>query len=699
MEKNNIEEKTRRKTSGFKKFIQGVWFFLKGGFRSVFLTLTTLSLLFLVVVSGVYVHYANEFQNISPRSSITRNIFLDKSGNKIYESFGKSEPDPVEIDEVPQIIIDATLASEDANFYDHGAVDFRGVSRAAYLNVKSSKKPGILKLSDLFDEESYLQGGSSITQQLVKNLYLTGERSFERKAKEIVYAFEIEKKFSKDEILEMYLNNVYFGQQSLGIKNAAKAYYGKEIDELSLAEVSMLVGLPAAPSDLSPVSGCFDKAKERQKYVLSQMYHEKMITLEEAEEAAAEKLYFGPEKVESFVKHPYFVDYVKKQIKEKIGPEAYDRGGITVQTTLDPKIQAIAEKEARDQVERIKYRNVTNASVIAIDNETGDLRAMVGGIDYEESKFNVTTARRQPGSSFKPIVYLAGLLDEYTASSILWDGYVNFGGTPPYRPRNYDGYFRGNVTVRTALQNSINVPAVQMTSLVGVEKVMETAEKVGIESIDDSIYYGLSIGLGSAEVSLLDLTRAYGTIANLGEKPNATTITKITDAEGETIYIQPKFKEKVLDERVAYIMTNILSDNTSRGQVFGLRSPMWLGDRPVAAKTGTTDSFADSWALGYTPQYTVGVWTGNNDRSVMRNVPGLEGAAPIWNEIMRQVHDGLENKTFEEPEGLEKMWISPYTGRPAIYRGAPNILEYYLPGSEPKPNESFEYLRQFQVSW
>ncbi|MBW6431769.1 PBP1A family penicillin-binding protein, partial [Patescibacteria group bacterium] len=592
--------------------------------------------------------------------------------------------------------IDAVLASEDLNFYHHGAIDPKGLLRATYLNYNNSEKEGLSKFKDLFDEKNYSQGGSSITQQLVKNLYLSNERSFDRKVKEIVYAFELEKKYTKDEILEMYLNNVYFGEQSLGIKNAARTYYGKDLDKLSLAEITMLVGLPVAPTRLSPISGDFEAAKERQRYVLSQMYYAGMITLEEANVSSAENLFLNYSGVDSFIKYPYFVNYVREQVKERVGEDAYNRGGLTVETTLDPKIQEIAEFESKKQIESLKFRNVTNAAVVIINNETGDLEAMVGGVDYETSKVNVATAERQPGSSFKPIVYTAGLIKGYTSSSLLWDGYVNFGGIPPYIPKNYDGYYRGNVTVRTALQNSLNVPAVEMTKLVGVEEILKTAKTLGLKSINENRDHGLSIGLGSAEVRLLDLARAYSTLSSQGQRPNATVINKILDSNDTEIYIQPKLKEKVLDEKIAFIMTNILSDNVSRRQVFGVSSNLQLGNRPVAAKTGTTDSFADNWTMGYTPQYTVGVWVGNNDRSVMRNVSGLDGAAPIWNIVMKRIHTNLEILDFDKPDGLTELWISPYTGRPATYKSRPNILEYYIPDTEPKKDEKFDYLNQFK---
>lgn len=664
--------------------------------RSLFLTMATTFVLFLVFSFLFYLNISSEFDSLQPRNNVTQNIFLDKNGDVFFESFGKAKPTPVKIEETPTLVIDAVLAAEDVNFFNHFGVYPRGIARAIYQNIQDSDRAGVLKILDLFEEKNYTQGGSTITQQVIKNIYLTDERSFERKIKEIIFAIELERKYSKEDILEMYLNNVYFGEQALGIKNASKIYFGKELEELSLAEVSMLAGLPAAPSRLSPISGNFESTKIRQEYVLNQMYLAGKITNKEASEALSKNVYLNPSGRELIVKHPYFSDYVKNKVIEKIGETAYYQGGLVVETTLDPQKQQIIESTAREKIETLERRNVTNAAVVVINNETGNMEAMIGGVDYSESKVNVALAKRQPGSSFKPIVYMAGLIEGYTSSSMLWDAIVNFGGSPPYIPRNYDNMYRGNVTIRTALQNSLNVPAVQMTSLVGVDRVIDVADKLGIGNIDRNNDFGLSLGLGSAEIRLVDLVGAYSVFANLGYKSNANVISKISTTHGEEIYKQPHLKEKVLDERLSYIMTNILSDNHSRRQVFGLSSDLQLGERPVAAKTGTTDAYADNWAVGYTPQYTVGVWVGNNDRSKMRFVSGIDGAAPIWNQIMRKIHTDLEIRQFERPEGLTEMWISPFTGRPANFRGRPNILEHFIPGTEPEANERFEYLDQFR---
>lgn len=686
-------KESRDKIMKSLKIIGDIFVVFLKSFLWVLLTVIILSLAFAAVT---YANYADDFKSLTPKSNSTKNIYYDKNGDIIYEGFGAAEPTQVELADIPQVVKDATLASEDSNFYYHGAIDATGLARAALLNLRDSQKQGLGRIADLFNEDQYSQGGSTITQQLVKNLYLTNERSFDRKIKEMVYSFEIEKKYSKDEILEMYLNNVYFGEQSIGIVNAAKTYYGKDVGELNLAEISMIIGLPAAPSRLSPISGDYEAAKQRQRYVLSQMYYNGKISLEQAQTAASTTLYFTDAQVPVVLKYPYFVDYVTEEVKQKIGTETFEAGGLKIYTTLDPKIQNAVETAAAKHIATLRGRNVTNAASVVLDNESGEVRAMMGGLDYEESKVNVATSRRQPGSSFKPIVYTAGLLEGYTAASKLWDHSVNFGGIPPYRPRNYDGKYRGYLTVRTALSNSLNIPAVEMTKLVGVADVVKTAHILGLESLDADRDYGLSVGLGAGEVELLDMVQAYSTFANAGQRPNPTVIDKIVDSMDNEIYLQPESKEAVLDPRIAYIMTSILSDNNARRLVFGSNSLLQLGKRPVAAKTGTTDSFADNWTMGFTPQYTVGVWVGNNDHSVMRNLPGLQGAAPIWNTIMKEIHKEKEIVQFVKPSGLEEAWISPTTGLPAKTQRKPNLLEYFMPGTVPLKTEKFEYLKQFR---
>lgn len=693
--KDAIEEDLKPK--GWRKVFYILSTVLKTVTFSFFTAFLTMLLIFIVMAFSIYVSYSKSFASAKIRDNSTQTIFFDKNGSVIYESFGARKPDPVKLEEVPAVLKNATLAAEDADFYNHGAVDFRGIGRSMILNIRYSDKSGVMKVTDLFSEKNYSSGGgSTITQQLVKNIYLTNEKSFYRKIKEIVFAYEMEKRESKDKILEDYLNNVYFGEQSLGIKNAAKNYFGKDFKDLSLAEVSMLVGLPQAPTKYSPISGDYNEAKLRQQYVLSKMVEKGMINLEQAKTAANEPLEFKPEAGALTLKYPYFVDYVKAELESKLGEEAVDRGGIKVYTTLDPAVQDVAEAKAKEYMQKFAYRKVTNTAIVVLDNKNESIAGMVGGVDWEKSKVNVATSPRQPGSSFKPIVYTAGLLSGYNATTRLYDGSVNFGGIPPYKPQNYDGKFHGNVTLRNALANSLNIPAVEMAKLAGIDKVLSTAKTLGISTLGtDTSKYGLSIGLGSGEVKLFELVRAYAVFPNAGEYANFSGVSRIIDNEGSEIYVQPKYKAPAIDPRVAFIMTSILSDNQARSMVFGTNNPLTLKNRPVGAKTGTTDDYADSWTVGFTPQYTTGVWMGNNDHSKMARISGVEGAAYIWHDVMEGIHSGLAAEDFTKPDGLTEAWVNRTTGEVSKIQKAPNILENFVPGTEPKEKVDYSYLNQF----
>lgn len=695
--KDEIEEEIEK--SRPRRFARAVGKTVKIFFFSFGMAMLSFLIVFMFLALSIYISYKHSFAVAKTRTNATQTVFYDKNGGVIYESFGARKPDPVPFADIPDVVKNATLAAEDAGFYSHGAIDKRGIGRAAVNNIKRSKKQGLSKISDLFSEEYYTEGGSTITQQLVKNTYLSNEKSFDRKIKEIIYSVELEKKWPKDKIFEEYLNNVYYGEQSLGIKNAAKNYFGKDVSELSLSEASILAGLPTAPTKLSPVSGDFSESKKRQEYVLSKMVNLKMISFDEAKEAANAPLEFANTKTELTLEYPYYVDFVKQEVASKLGREALDAGGLSVYTTLDPTSQDTAEAKVKEYLAKFKYRKVTNASAVVLDNKNETVSALVGGANWEGSEVNVATSERQPGSSFKPIVYTAGLLSGYSAATRLLDTRVNFGGNPPYIPRNYDGSYHGNVTARTALANSLNIPAVEMTKLAGVEKVIETAKKMGITTINnDAGSYGLSIGLGSAEVELFELTRAFSVFANGGGLAMFSSIDKVVDNEGTEIYKPKKLKQEAIDPRVAYIMTSILSDNKARSMVFGTSNPLTLKDRPVAAKTGTTDNYTDSWTIGFTPQNTIGVWMGNNDRSKMAQLPGIEGAAYIWQDIIKEISKGLPAEEFQKPEGLTELAINPYTGAvTTATRWSP--IEYFVPGTEPKDKPNLSYLDQFRSGY
>ncbi len=674
-------------------------FIFKFSLKTFFILITVIFFTVSLFVIGVHGKYAGEFNDAKPKTNGTQAIFYDKDGNIIYEGFGAKEPEYVPLDQIPEVVKNATLAAEDINFYKHGPVDMHGIARAIYSNYTSSDSQGIGRILDLLNEGEYSQGGSTITQQLIKIRYLSSERSFERKTKEFIYSLEMEKKLTKDKILEEYLNYIPYGEQSIGIQNASKIYFGKNISELNLAEASLLAGLPQAPSKYSPITGDFEQSKKRQEYVLQQMILADFISIEEGKEAANAPLIFT-DKRELILKYPFFVQYIKQELIKTYGSDFVEEGGIRVYTTLDPTKQETAERIAAEYVEKFKSRNVSNAAVVALDNETNNILAMVGGVDWQNSKVNVATSLRQPGSSFKPIVYATGFIQGYSPGTKLLDTYVNFGGTPPYVPKNYDGSYYGNVSVRSALANSLNIPAVEMTQLVGIDNVIETAYSLGIRTITNSPEsYGLSLGLGSAEVKLLELVGAYSTFADNGKRTLPNGIIKIQNGQGEEILKIERQKKEVIDPRAAFMINDILSDTKARRMIFGTGNKLEIKGHTVAAKTGTTDNYSDSWTLGYTPDITVGVWMGNNDRSQMKVISGIEGAAYVWHDIMQSYLTDIPDKPFIKPGGLSEVWISPYTFSQAPKEGSPYVLEYYLPGKEPTSKPDFSYLEPFNKTY
>jgi len=696
---NHHKQKPKKKT----KYIKMWWvvfyrvlfktFALAGRAFLIFIIILTLTVGFFMI--GIYFKYANDFKTAKPKTGGTQAIFYDKNGDIIYEGFGTSDPDYVSLDQIPDVVKKATLAAEDKDFYHHGPIDMKGIARAAYRNYQGSSQEGIGKFTGLFNENEYSQGGSSITQQLVKNRYLAGEKSFERKIKELVYSYELEKKMSKDQILEQYLNNIYYGEQALGIKNAAKIYFGKDLKDLDLAEASYLAGLPAAPSRYSLISGDYEIGKKRHEYVLQQMIQEKYITEEDGKNAVNQSLVLSGER-KSVIKYPYFVQYVKQELINLYGSELVETGGLKIYTTLDPKVEDLAEKKAKEYVNKFKYAHVTNASVVVMDNKTNNILAMVGGVDWDKSKVNVATSKRQPGSSFKPIVYTAGFNQGYSPLTKLLDQSINFGGIPPYIPRNYNGGYMGNVSARTALANSLNIPTVEMGQLAGIENVIKTAQDMGITTLNKGPEnYGLSLSLGSGEVKLLDLVEAYSTLSDAGKRTVPTGIEKVLDNTNNNIYRVNRQKKEVVDPRVAYMTTSILSDTKARQKVFGAGNKLEIKGHTVAAKTGTTESFADSWTVGFDTNITAGVWMGNNDHSKMGQISGIEGAAYVWHDIMTELLKGTPDAAFPKPSNISEVWVNPYNFSKAPRNGSPYVVEYFIPGKEPSLKPSFSYLNQF----
>lgn len=619
---------------------------------------------------GMYFKYSNEFASVTPQSNSTQLVMYNNAGNEIFRGFGAAEPSRVELASIPDVVKNATLAAEDVDFYKHGPIDIKGIGRAIYLNWQSSNKSGVAKLGDLLSESNYSQGGSTITQQLIKNIYLTDEKSFDRKIKEAVFAYKLEGKYSKDKILEMYLNEIYYGEQALGIKNAARIYFNKDLSELSLAEASMLSGLPQAPTYYSPINGDETAAKKRQEYVLQKMYLAGTIDLATAKEAANAPLeYYG--KDISTNKYPYFSQFVKEELADKLGAENVENKGLKVYTSLDPAKQLVAEARMAENLKKLAYRGASNAAVVIGDVANNSILAMVGGSDWNTSKVNVATSLRQPGSSFKPIVYATGLDNGFTAASILNDKYINYGGTPAYAPKNYSGGFSGYVTLRNALARSLNTTAVAMGKSVGIEKVIDMSHTLGITSLNDKPEnYGLPLALGSGEVKLVDMVEAFSTFADGGKRMPQTSILKVTSNDAQEIALPKRNKLQVLSADTAYIISSILSDNRARSATFGTVSPLKTA-KTTAVKTGTTDNYADSWTMGFSPDYVVGVWMGNNDHTPMKQVSGIEGAAYVWHDVMTDILANVPDKAFTKPAGIVEKKVN-------------GVVEYFKAGTEPK---------------
>lgn len=567
----------------------------------------------------------------------------DSTGTHLLYEIGESRRTRVSLADISPLLINATLAVEDDQFYEHHGLDFFGILRGVVLKPLTGERA---------------QGGSTITQQLIKNSLLTPERTVQRKVKEAVLALELEQRFEKDTILEMYLNSIPYGNRSYGVEAAAQTFFGTSAKNVSLAQASMLAALPKAPTYYSPYGSHYEDLKFRQEHIVNRMAHLNMISTEEAEAAKKEELQLLPPR--ESIQAPHFVFYVKELLEEEYGQRVVEEGGLRVTTTLDMRLQLIAEEVLKDAQERLKALGASNGAIVAINPGTGDILAMAGSLDYfnEEIDGNVNVAvrHRSPGSSIKPFIYAAAFDKGFTPSTILVDAETDFG--QDYRPKNYDLGQRGPVTMRSALANSINIPAVQTLYLVGVKEATDLAQKMGMTSLHDPDRYGLSLVLGGGEVRLLDIASAYGVFAAEGSRYPTRPILKVEDASEVLFDITEESPggEAALNPQTARLITDVLADNNARAIVFGTGSYLQLGSRPVAAKTGTTQDFRDGWTLGFTPSLVAGVWVGNNDNSPMgKGAAGANSAAQIWNAFMRRALEGTPIEQFTRPEPQQNL--------------------------------------------
>lgn len=597
----------------------------------------------LVLIIGIFIYFAKDLPNpdkVNKRVVAESTKIYDRTGEHVlYEVHGEEKRTLIPFEEMGDNIKYATIVSEDQDFYYHRGVKFSSIIRAA--------------LKD-FLNRGVAQGGSTITQQFVKNSILTNEQTITRKIKELILSLEIEQKFSKDEILRMYLNEIPYGSNAYGIEAAAQTFFGKNAKELTLDEAATLAVLPRATTFFSPYGSHIDRLKYNQEVVLDRMANLGYIEQSQADEAKAvdvlDKVVVNRENI----KAPHFVMYVKEYLDEKYGKEEMEEGGMKIYTTLDWEKQQIAEQAVKEGAEKnLQNWNAENASLVAIDPKTGQILTMVGSKDYFDKEIdgqvNVAIRDRQPGSSFKPYVYLTAFTKGYLPETILFDVETDFnkGSDDNYIPQNYDGKFRGAVKVKEALGMSLNVPAVKTLYLVGVKDAVQMAKSLGITGLDDPDRYGLSLVLGGGEVKLLDHVNAFATLANGGVKHNKTAILKIENKKGEVI---EEFKDtdgdRVVQEEFVAMLDHVISNNKYRAPAFGENNPLRFDNRPVVAKTGTTNEFRDGWTMGYTPSIAVGVWAGNNDNSPMKEgAAGANVAAPIWRTFVDQV---VNNYNIEE---------------------------------------------------
>ena len=692
------------------------------------LMLTALTAVFLV-----YNHYSNRLEDeidrladLASYQSFETTVIYDHAGNKLYEVIGEGRRTRIPLEQIPLHMRQATIAIEDDTFYENRGIDIPSIARAAWQYVRYGY---------------IVSGGSTITQQLIRNVLFTNEYRYEqslnRKLDEALLAVILTQRMSKDEILELYLNEIPYGNLAYGVEAAAQTYFGKPASALTLGEAALLASLPQAPAELDPFNpdpSVQRRVIERRRLVLDLMTKEGYITRQQADAAFAEPLNFVSPNI-SLDAAPHFVVYVQSQLEAlpdrvpqldaAMFRRELARGGLQVYTTVNMDIQRLAESVARAQVSQLKAaHNMNNAAVVVIRPDTGEILAMVGSVDFNDESIdgqvNVTVARRQPGSAMKPFTYAAAMEQGWSAATVIWDveTRIPIPGQPDYVPVNYDRAYHGPVRVREALANSYNIPAVQTLRQVGVEYLIWLLNRVGVTSLStEPGRYGLSLTLGGGEVSPLELTNAFATLANGGVYVPATGIACVTNSSGEILYeyerrCPPEARltsrsvsvmaqgQQVLDPRIAFVISHILADNDARTPAMGARSPLYTPGIPTSVKTGTTNDFRDNWTVGFTRNIAVGVWAGNTDNTPMVNISGLDGAAPIWNGVMTGIYNtpGLldslgprppDDAHLQPPGGVYQRQICNIS-RTALRDPAttcqPGIFEWFLDGPAAIPD-------------
>ncbi|MCE9628479.1 MAG: PBP1A family penicillin-binding protein [Candidatus Vogelbacteria bacterium] len=656
--------------------------------KKILIKLGLVAVIFFFATSGSATLWAMtlqipDFDSFFKERSLTQSTKIyDRTGKVLlYDVFGNARRTTVALTDISPYAQKATIAIEDADFYNHGAIKLSSIARAFLVNVSSG---------------DIRQGGSTLTQQVIKNTLLTQDKKISRKIKEVILSVKLEQTMSKNDILALYLNESPYGGTIYGIEEAAQSFFGKKSKDLTLAEAAYLASLPQSPTYLSPYGKNKDRLDARKNLTLKKMSDFGWITKDEYNQALNEKVVFLPPEGNG-IKAPHFVFYVIDQLEKEYSEETLKNNGFKVITTLDWELQ----KKAEELVDKYATKNekdfgAKNVGIVVIDPKTGQILSMIGSRDYfdttNDGNFNVTTAKRQPGSTFKPFVYATAFMKGYTPETVLFDVPTEFNtncsadvnlntnNTACYSPQNYDESYVGPITLRKALGNSRNVPAVKLLYLAGLSDSIKTAQNMGITTLTDPKRYGLSLVLGGGEVTLLEMTGAYSAFANDGVKNKTESITQIIDPQGTIIKEYKPNPKQVIPANVARLISNILKDNDARQPVFSANSALNVPNYDVAVKTGTTNNYRDAWIIGYTPSITIGAWAGNNDNTPMdKKVAGLI-VAPLWNEFMRGYLSNKPNELFNSPDpiatnikptlrgiwqGGESYIIDSSTGKPA----------------------------------
>jgi 1A family penicillin-binding protein len=628
---------------------------------------------FLVLTPAVtYGYYAHDISNrdrLMNRND-TGIVLKDRTGKVFYEYGTVNANNDVPLTQISDNMEHALIASEDHEFYTHPGFSVRGIAAAGF--------------ADLMHKDATKYGGSTITQQLVKNKLLSTNKNFFRKYQEISMAVAVERKYTKDQILDMYLNSVYFGEGAFGISEAAKVYFNTTPDKLTLAQSSQLVGLLPAPSAYSPISGDKQLAKEQQNRVLAKMAENNYITTAQKKQTETVALNYDKTATGNNAHAQHYAAMVIDQLKEKYGEEKITRSGYEVTTGLDLDWQTKAEQIVKQRVAVTSRAGGRNASLVAEDPTNGEVRALVGSVDWSNTSFgqvNMATALRQPGSSFKPIYYSKALEEKLvTPATILDDTKTTFGGS--YTPSNYDNRYKGKMPLRSALAESRNVPAVQVMQKVGVDNAVSAAQQMGLNTVDNPSKYGLALALGTAEIRLVDMVNAYSAFANQGNQHNQVLITKVQDKFGKTVFQNKTTTKRVRSEGSAYLIASILSDTTARAPTYG--TTLNIPGRNVALKTGTTNENRDAWTIGFTPNLVIGAWTGNNEHEPMVGLAGGSSAGIIFKQAMTQILPTMPKEDFVQPSSVVQIQVCKGSEGRATSGGSNTYSEYFLKGSEPK---------------